>query len=249
MPQLDWSLLDPNSFFKGAANANQMAVQMARQKAGKLLAAGDKKGAVDTLNQVGDMRGAQDLQVRLDESDDRLMKMNTLQRQRSTQLIVDAAHVLNTVRHKEGDAAILPAFEQMVPMFKQNGASDQELDQYRQQLGGPNAGRFLESIHRFALGHMKTYVTKPGDTVRAEDGSVVGTNPDRPRTVVGPAGSQVMEVPGAETPQVDADLAGGDEDGDDETPPVELLRPGHTSTFGNGQAWTIGPDNKPQRVK
>lgn len=34
-----------------------------------------------------------------------------------------------------------------------------------------------------------------------------------------------------------------------DAPPVDKLKPGVVTKFGNGQSWTIGPDGKPQRVQ
>lgn len=236
---IDFSLLDPDAFYKGAAHTNAFMQQMARQKAGSLIASGDRKGATDVLNQSGDIDAANAVQLNFDESDKRLQDMNATKRQESAQMIQDVASVLDGVRAKEGDQAVAPAFEQLVPLFKERGATDQELDTYRQGLQ-KDPGHFLQTVHQLATEHLKTFKLGPGETQYKENGEVVASQPDN--KVVGP-GASLVQVPTAPSPVVST--------GGTDLPPEAkaALKPGHVTKFANGQAWTIGVDGNPTRVQ
>lgn len=242
--EIDFRSLDPSAFYKGAANANDLMQQIAKTRAGKLIAQKNIPAAEDELNNSGNLEEARNVQLNLDEKDERLQKMTDAHRQESTQMIIDAAHVLDRVRAEKGDAAVAPAFEQLVPLFKARGATDQELQTYRQGLQN-NPSAFINTIHQIASTHMKGYTLAPGARRFDDDNQLVASAPLPKRTVNTPAGGQLTEYD-PNSP------AGPVADAVAETLPPEAaqhLLPGHVTEFANGQKWTLGADNNPQRVQ
>lgn len=241
----DWSLLDPMALYKGAAGTNAMMQRVARYKAGALLAHGDKIGAVNAVAEGGDPEGSQDFQLKLNENDDRLTKMTTEKRQQSAQLVQDAASVIDSIRQKQGNAAAVAGFQQLVPLFKQRGITDEELAPFVNGLQKDPEG-FLNTVHAIATQHLKQYKLSPGDSQVDERGNVIASAPDRPQYKSVAAGGSLVQIPGAPSmaPANEATPASS-------IPPeaAALLKPGKVTKFGNGTQWTLGPDNQPQQVQ
>lgn len=193
---IDFGLLDLNALYKGAANTNAMMQRAAQYKAGALLNKGDNVGAEAALNNSGNLDGANTLALNLDEKDARLQKMNATKRQESTQLIQDTASILDSIRQKQGDAAVAPAFEQLVPMLKQRGATDAELKPFRDGLAN-NPAQMLQVVHQLATEHLKQYDLKPGDNLVNERGDVTASAPSATTYHSIPAGGSLIAAPGA----------------------------------------------------
>lgn len=239
---VDFGLLDPSAFYKGAANTNAMMQRVAQRKAGEHLSKGDTKGAMDTLNQSGDLEGARNVQLQLDEKDERLNKMSKEHRARQTEMVLDVAGALKKVQAEHGDAAILPAFQQLLPMLKANDATDQDLQPFVEGFS-KDPGGFLDRVLSVAQQHAKEYTLGQGD-VRMRGDEQLGNNPKpvQPQYRVIPAGASLAALPSAENPQATSvDIA---------LPPeaVSHLQPGHVTKFRNGQSWTMGA-NGPERVE
>lgn len=150
---------DPNAMFKGAANMNQMLQRITKRKAGAAMAKGDFKGGLDTLRSDGMLEEADQAQqsqdVHIGQGDvheKRLFDIGEERRKKSTQMVHDVATSLDNIRSTQGDQAVLPAFEHLVPVFKHNGATDEEIAMYRQQLQN-NPGAFLAGV----IDHTKDY--------------------------------------------------------------------------------------------
>lgn len=243
---INFGLSNPNAFFQGAKNSSDMLQRIAKARAGSKLAEGDTQGAVDTLNKSGDLEGAKDIQYNIDEKDERAQKMNAAQRQRHTEMIIDAAHVMNQAIKQGGVQSVLPTFEQMVPIFKAHGATDAELAQYRDALTKDPAG-FVSHVNAWAQGHMKTYNLKPGDQITTDDGQVLASRKSAPKYMAAGQNRDIVEVPNG-----DEDPAPTLENQQDETPPDEAfqnLQPGHARKFVNGQSWTIDANGQKTRVQ
>lgn len=161
--KIDFDLLDPNAALKGAANTNSLLTQFARQKAGQLMASGDRKGAVNTLYQDGSLDDANKLQVNINENDQNVQKLSTAERARQTEMVVDAANVLQQVRKKGGDGAIAGAYAQMRPLFLHHGATEQDLAPFDQAMQ-QNPGAFVDHLEAYAQAHQKATTLSPGQT-------------------------------------------------------------------------------------
>lgn len=233
---IDFGLSDPNAFYKGAANMNDFMSRIARQKAGTMLAGGDTQGATDTLNKAGDLEGANNIQLNLDNKDARLRTLTDKQRLESTQFVIEVAQTLDRVRMEGGPQAVGPAFEQLVPIMKARGATDEDLAPYRQGIAkDPQA--FLNLVHQIATTHAKTYAVSPGQKIM-QNGDVIASSPSRP--IVAPAGSSVLDLSSPEP---------GPSGADNDAPPASALMPGHITHFANGQGWTLNEQNQPKRVE
>lgn len=248
----NFGILDPDAFFKGAANTNALMSQFARQKAGQLLAKGDKSGAVRELQQDGDLEAAGKLQFQLDEQDERVRSVAKEERARQTEMLIDVTTTLEHIRQKDGDAAVLPAFQQLVPMFKNMGATDEDLAPYADALQR-DPENTLRSIRALAQSQAKQYTLSPGAERRSElGGELIAKAPLNPIVrSVGPGSSLItvdpsqMQQDGPVEPQVAPSAASG-------LPPeaAAMLVPGKVKKFRNGQSWTIGEDGKtPVRVE
>lgn len=190
MAEIDWSQLDTNAAFKGAQQSNALLQGLARIKAGNQINANDTPGAEQTMNSVGDISGAQGLE-------DRVNAMDTAKRQRSAQMTKDVADALENVRTTHGNDAVLPAFEHLVPMFKQNGASDADLDTYRQAI--KSNPEFLTTLSKHADDHLKGYNLNPGEhhfDANNQDVASVAPKAAAPFMHNAPAGSTVLGADG-----------------------------------------------------
>lgn len=201
MAEINWGLLDTNAVFKGAENANAMLQGLARIKAGNQLSAGDQAGAINTQNQAGDLAGAA-------ATDDRLAKMDDAKKQKSAQMVHDVATALDNIRQTQGPEHVLPAFDHLVPLFKEYGATDDELGQYRSALQ-QDPESFLTALSTHAADHLKGYNLNPGQhhfNAQNQDVAAVAPLPPKPeggglhnvspgQTVLGPDGKPVFTAP------------------------------------------------------
>lgn len=213
--KIDFDLLDPNAALKGAANTNSLLSQFARQKAGRLMASGDKKGAVNALYDDGSLDDANKLQVNINENDQNVAKLSAAERQRQTEMLVDASNVLTQAGKRGGPAAIQQTYAQMRPLFIHHGATPEQLAPFDQAIQ-QNPEAFVSNISAYATAHLKTQVMKPNDTL------VVGGKPTlhipgAPRFINTPAGGQLSEVQTDVNPMVGSDVdnpvsVGTDED-------------------------------------
>lgn len=205
MAGADFSALDPSAFYKGAANMNALMAGIARQKAGSMIAAGDPQGGMNTLNQDGQLDAADQVQQNMDQHHLKEQGQITAQQAQNVQMVQDAASVLDGIRQSQGDAAVPQAFEQLVPIFKARGISDEQLNPIRQGLQN-NPQQMLATIHSLATEHMKVNKLSPGDALMKDNGEVVGALPATPVVKTIPAGGSLVQVPGAPSPQVGAKM-------------------------------------------
>lgn len=191
MGTIDFRLLDPNSVLRGAQGTNEMLTQYARKKAGGLAAQGDNRGAVNSLYEAGDLEGGAALENHMTVNRANVEKLDSGERARQLEMVTDTAMVLQKIRKEQGDAAVMPAFQQLVPLFKHHGVTDEQLQPIIQGLQH-NPGRYLDTIQAYAQQHGPAFSLTPGQT-RYQGRTPIAHAPALSRTVVGPAGSQVSE--------------------------------------------------------
>lgn len=212
MGTIDFRLLDPNAVLRGAQGTNEILTQYARKKAGGLAASGDSKGAVNSLYEAGDLEGGAAFENHMAANRASINAVDTKERARQMEMVVDTANVLQGIRKTQGDAAIFPAFQQLVPLFKHHGVTDEQLQPIIQGLQ-KDPGKYLDTIQAYAQQHGSGFTLGPGQT-RYNGTTPIAHAPALSRTVVGPAGSQVSEF----NPDQDPTATG---DSPDQPIPVE----------------------------
>lgn len=137
----DYGDLDPQSYLKGAAGVNALVQNFATRQAGQSLANGDTAGAVQTLDRAGDLAGANTVQNNTNTQTtfantqtDRTTAAAQAATEHDGMFMLDVANTLESVRQSKGDAAVLPAFDQLVPVFQARGGKPEEIAMIRQQL-------------------------------------------------------------------------------------------------------------------
>lgn len=202
--RIDFGLIDPAAFYKGAANMNSMLQSMAGRQAGQQLASGNRTGAIQTLQRSGDIAGAQQVQKDIWAEDDRLKGIAEKDRVQSLQRTLDAASSLQRVRQNNGDP--VAAFDQLLPVFKQNGATDEELAGIRQQLA-TNPDVFLDGLVGRSKEELKRFNLAPGGQLYDADGKLLADNPMAPVTKVitnGDGSQQIVQIDPRGQPQQQA---------------------------------------------
>lgn len=144
--EINFGAIDPNAVMRGAAQTNDLLQSWAKVRAGKKLAEGDRTGAVATLNKAGDLSGARQLETQDWENQDRVKALSDAQKKESAQFINDVSGELGNILVSQGKDAVLPAFDQLVPVFKHRGASDEEIASYRESLA-QDPERFLTALN------------------------------------------------------------------------------------------------------
>lgn len=136
MAEINFSLLDPQTFYRGAANMNELLRSAARTRAGRMIATGDTQGAMRELNSFGDLDGANTVQTRMNAEEDRGIAAQTRQTAEETRVraeearfTLDAANALQRVwtdaetqgAGTDPSAATIAAWEQMRPLLSRRG--------------------------------------------------------------------------------------------------------------------------------
>lgn len=181
---INFGAVDPMAMAKGAASTNAMLQAFAQKRAGNLLSQGDRAGATQTLQQEGLTDDAFDLETKLDAQDTRLHSMDAAKKKEQLEMITDVATSLQQISKTQGREAVLPAFDQLAPVFKQQGASDEELAMYRAQLA-QDPDTFLDGIIGLAGKAAKQYTLGPGSQLVDDKGKMLASAPFAPivRTV------------------------------------------------------------------
>lgn len=209
---IDFRLLDPNAVMKGAEGTNKILQEYARKKAGALASQGDNQGAVNSLYASGDLEGGAAFENHMTANAAAINKVSTEERQRQMEMVTDTANVLQDVRRKQGDAAVLPAFQQLIPLFKHHGATDEQLQPILEGLQ-KDPGKYLDTIQSYAQSHGPAFTLGQGQT-RYRGSVPIAHAPASRRYVNTAAGGQLSEV----NPDVDPTTAG---DSPDNPIPVE----------------------------
>lgn len=126
--EINFGQLDPVGATKTAFdNTNDMINNFAQKQAGQKLQQGDEAGAESDLLGTGQIDAANALKANAQAIQDAKNK-------KEAQFIGDAVTAMNNVRQLHGDAAILPAFDHISPLFKLQGLDDNTIATIRQQL-------------------------------------------------------------------------------------------------------------------
>jgi len=210
---INFGAIDPLSPVKGAAAANALLRGIAQVRAGRALSAGDQTGAVKTLQNAGDLSGAHEVKQRMWDEDDRVTKMDATKRKESAEFTIEATSALYShlqkAKQENPEGAIqdtLTAFEQLAPILKSRGASDDDIVMFRTQLS-QDPERFLTMLHDEASSHLKTHVLSPGQELTRADGEVLhSVAPKKEFKILraGDGSQKLIEVGGPE------DIAGAD---------------------------------------
>lgn len=182
--EINFGLADPNAVTQGFANTNAMLDSYTQRQAGQQLATGDTQGAEDTLNQQGMLPQAQAVQTNANNQDthdqqvqDHLQSLSDKQRADRAQFIGDVATTMQNVRVAHGDAALMPAYDQLAPVFQAQGVPPDQIAMMRQQLAA-NPDVFLDGMIQHA--------TKEGFTLGPQQqrfdstGKLLASNTDAP---------------------------------------------------------------------
>ncbi len=197
MDNIDFGISDPNAFFRGAENMGHLLERVTRRTAGKRLAGGDIEGAKSELNQGGltedalklsdeqrkmaeegrtDELHSDLLRQHLDTHNESIQTLTAKQQEESATFLYDVSDALSKVREQKGD--VLKAFDQLVPLFKRRGGTDEQLSEYRAALekspdavisamltnskATMNRFKFLNTTEGPAVGDSKTGTVAPG---------------------------------------------------------------------------------------
>lgn len=158
-----------DNVWAGVDQANSFLKSIAIQRAGGMLAAGKGPDAVNALNQSGQLDAANTVQTRLTAQD-------TAAQAHSAQMVKDVTTALDQIRVKDGDEAVLPAFDHLTPIFLQKGAKPEEIAGIRKAIEA-NPEQALQAFSAHADMALKQFSLTPGMTRYNEDGKVIADNP------------------------------------------------------------------------
>jgi hypothetical protein len=206
--EINFGALEPDAAFTGATHTNALLQQFAKVRAGKALSSGDTQGAVDALNTSGDLEGAQKVVANHWSNAEQLQKLSTAEHTRSAQFAQDLSSALwgHMQQHAQdpdgGKGAVLTAYDQLTPLFKQMGASPQDLVTYRAMLDKDPANT-LQYLHQQATEHLTKHTV--GDNLVDDHGDVLFTAAPKTdfKTVKRPdQGEDIVRVGGGPPPVV-----------------------------------------------
>lgn len=203
MPEINWSLNDPNAFQKGYSYADQIAQQAAQRQAGQAYANGDYAGAASTLARSGDIVGAQKVQNYQQTQED----TQAARTKAAYQYLGQAIPVFQAVLKQHagdpdgGKAAIGQAFDHIAPEMAQfPGSNSQAIAVIRQSLVNDPEGT-LQRLQASLPAEFKTVA--PGDTYGTLQGGQFtpqGSIAPRPTIpagyTLGPDGQSMTAIPG-----------------------------------------------------
>lgn len=154
--EINFGLSDPNAFLRGAETMNKMMGNLAKKRAGKKLAEGDTKGGVNELYREGMIDEGQQVQHNETANAANAWGLDDNKRKANAQMASDVATALDNVRMQQGDGAVMPAFEQLLPVFRAQGIPEENIQKYREGLG-QNPGAFIASMSKHANDYLQRY--------------------------------------------------------------------------------------------
>jgi hypothetical protein len=198
---IDAGIANPNAFYQGADNANKLLQSFATRRAGKQLSAGDETGAVQTLQNSGQLTEA-------DQMQQHQLAIQENVRAYHTKMIGEVATTLDNIGTQEGWDHVLPAYDKLIPVFKQQGMSDADIQQYRSMVASDPS--IVKGLSANAAKHMEQYTLNPGDKRFDASGKQVASGSPRYQTLG--SDQRLYEEPtgGAATPPA---TTGGEQSG------------------------------------
>lgn len=237
--EISFGLHDPNAFLRGAQTMNTMMGNLTKKRAGKKMAEGDIRGGVGELYREGMIDEGQKVQHNETVNQANAWGLDDNKRKANAEMARDVATALDNVRMQQGDGAVLPAFEQLLPAFRAQGIPEEHIQKYREGLS-QNPGAFISGMSRHANDYLQRYgfVQTPTGihrtdkfTGRAE--RVVTT----PRYLQAPRDSSIIQLPDPEA----------DEGTDTSAPAPEFQQQPQQPQFQGGALSTeIPPDLSPE---
>lgn len=167
---MDFRLLNPNAAGQGVEQANAWAQRAAEKVAGQQIAAGNRQGAQDHLNQNGFLGQAQNLMQqdwaienrdiaateRGREEEDRQREIKLAADKREAKTLAGMATNLTSVMQNQGKEAVLPAFDAMSRTWLTQGATSEQIAAMRNELA-TNPELFLEATGAAASQALSRY--------------------------------------------------------------------------------------------
>lgn len=235
--EISFGLHDPNAFLRGAQTMNTMMGNLAKKRAGKKMAAGDMQGGVGELYREGMIDEGQRVQHNETANQAQAWGLDESKRKSNAEMARDVATALDNVRMQQGDAAVLPAFEQLLPAFRAQGIPDAQIEQYRQGLA-QNPGAFVSAMSRHANDYLQRYgfVQTPQGIYQTDKFTGrVDRKVGIPRYLQAPRDSSIVQLPDPEAT-----------DGTDTSAPAPDFQQPPQQPQGGALSTEIPPDLSPE---
>lgn len=179
----DYNTENPQAYLAGAGGVNAMMQNFAQQAAGRQLATGDTTGAQQTLDNQGMTDAAEKIQTDANTQTtfqntqaDRVTAQQQAATEHDGQFLLDVANTLEMVRQQKGDTGVLPAFDQLTPVFRARGGTDQQIAMIRAQVAA-DPENFIAAAAAHGSKILEPFTLDAGQVHYGPDGKIIAAAP------------------------------------------------------------------------